>query len=90
MEEVNLERRIVITGMGTVSPVGLNCRETFSALTEGKPGVDRVKAFDASDLSSWQDSHQACLLCGVVHLVNAINNCGSFSGRLSTWSITVY
>ena len=41
----------MITGMGTVSPVGLNCRETFSALTEGKPGVDRVKAFDASDLS---------------------------------------
>jgi 3-oxoacyl-(acyl-carrier-protein) synthase len=68
MEEVNLKRRIVITGMGTVSPVGLNCRETFSALTEGKPGVNRVKAFDASDLSSWQDSHLACLLCRVVHL----------------------
>jgi 3-oxoacyl-[acyl-carrier-protein] synthase II len=48
---VDLERRIVITGMGTVSPVGLTCHETFSALTAGKPGVDRVKAFDASDLS---------------------------------------
>jgi len=48
---VNLEQRIVITGMGAVSPVGLNCQETFDGLTAGKSGIARITSFDASDIT---------------------------------------
>ena len=45
---MNLEQRIVITGMGVVSPVGLNCQDTFDALTEGKSGIAGITSFDPS------------------------------------------
>lgn len=48
---MNLEQRIVITGMGAVSPVGLNCQETFDGLTAGKSGIARITSFDASDIT---------------------------------------
>jgi len=48
---VNLGQRIVITGMGAVSPVGLDCQETFTSLTAGKSGIDKIQLFDASQLS---------------------------------------
>jgi len=34
--------------MGAVSPVGLNCRETFNSLAEGKSGIARITSFDPS------------------------------------------
>ena len=40
--------RIVITGMGTISPLGLNLEETWSALLAGKSGVGRITRFDVS------------------------------------------
>jgi len=48
---VNLEQRIVITGMGAVSPVGLNCQDTFDSLTAGKSGIARINSFDASGMT---------------------------------------
>jgi 3-oxoacyl-[acyl-carrier-protein] synthase II len=48
---VNLEQRIVITGMGAVSPVGLNCQDTFDSLTAGKSGIARISSFDASGIA---------------------------------------
>ena len=48
---VNQEQRIVITGMGAVSPVGLNCQETFDGLTAGKSGIARTTSFDASGIT---------------------------------------
>ena len=39
-------RRVVITGMGVVSPLGLGISQTFDALVERKPGVRRITAFD--------------------------------------------
>ena len=48
---MNLEQRIVITGMGAVSPVGLNCQDTFDSLTAGKSGIARIKSFDASGIA---------------------------------------
>ena len=48
---MNLGQRIVITGMGAVSPVGLDCQETFTSLTAGKSGIDKIQLFDASQLS---------------------------------------
>ena len=48
---MNIEQRIVITGMGAVSPVGLNCQDTFDSLTAGKSGVARITSFDASGIT---------------------------------------
>ena len=48
---MNLEQRIVITGMGAVSPVGLNCQDTFDSLTAGKSGIARISLFDASGIA---------------------------------------
>lgn len=49
--EVNLDQRIVITGMGAVSPVGLNCQESFDSLISGKSGIARISAFDPSAIT---------------------------------------
>jgi len=48
---VNLEQRVVITGMGAVSPIGLSCREMFDGLVAGTSGIDRISAFDPAELS---------------------------------------
>jgi 3-oxoacyl-[acyl-carrier-protein] synthase II len=41
-----LERRVVITGMGTVNPVGNNVDETWAALCAGRSGIGPVTKFD--------------------------------------------
>jgi 3-oxoacyl-[acyl-carrier-protein] synthase II len=45
------KRRVVVTGLGMVSPVGLNVKDTWSAILAGKSGVARIEQFDASDIS---------------------------------------
>lgn len=40
-------RRVVVTGMGMVSPVGEDMETTWSALLEGKSGVGPISLFDA-------------------------------------------
>jgi 3-oxoacyl-[acyl-carrier-protein] synthase II len=42
--------RVVITGLGAVTPVGLTTEETWDALLAGKSGVTRISAFDPSEL----------------------------------------
>lgn len=42
------KRRVVITGLGMVTPLGLNVADTWSALLAGKSGVRTITAFDAS------------------------------------------
>jgi len=39
--------RIVVTGMGVVSPLGLDIPSLWEALKAGKSGVDRITSFDA-------------------------------------------
>jgi 3-oxoacyl-[acyl-carrier-protein] synthase II len=41
-------RRVVITGVGTVSPCGNDTGSTWRALVEGKSGIGPITAFDAS------------------------------------------
>jgi len=43
-----MRRRVVVTGMGCVSPLGLNVEETWQALLAGKSGVAPITHFDAS------------------------------------------
>ena len=41
-------RRVVVTGLGVVTPVGLGMTDFWKALLEGQSGVDTIKSFDAS------------------------------------------
>ena len=40
--------RVVITGMGAITPLGLNLEDTWIALLAGKNGVGKITRFDAS------------------------------------------
>ena len=43
-----MKRRVAVTGVGMVSPVGLDTAETWEALLQGKSGVGYVTRFDTS------------------------------------------
>jgi 3-oxoacyl-[acyl-carrier-protein] synthase II len=43
-----LNRRVVITGMGLVTPVGIGVEDSWSAICAGKSGVSEITQFDAS------------------------------------------
>ena len=44
-----MKRRVVITGMGTVTPTGNNVDTFWNSCKEGKVGIDRITKFDTSD-----------------------------------------
>ncbi|OGT54074.1 MAG: beta-ketoacyl-[acyl-carrier-protein] synthase II [Gammaproteobacteria bacterium RIFCSPHIGHO2_12_FULL_42_10] len=52
------KRRVVVTGLGMVTPLGANVNETWQAILQGKSGVALIDHFDVSDLS--------CLICSRV------------------------
>ena len=41
-------RRVVITGMGAVSPLGNDLPSTWRAALAGESGIDFIRSFDAS------------------------------------------
>jgi len=45
-------RRVVVTGMGTVNPIGHSVPEFWSALTEGRSGIRRIARFDPAPFTS--------------------------------------
>lgn len=45
-----MERRVVITGLGVVTSLGLSVEEFFSNLLAGKSGVSRITRFDPANL----------------------------------------
>lgn len=44
-------RRVVVTGLGCISPVGNTVAESWSSLLAGKSGIDLITKFDASNFS---------------------------------------
>ena len=46
------KRRVVITGMGMIAPVGNNMNECWDNLIAGKSGIARITKFDASAINS--------------------------------------
>ena len=45
-------RRVVVTGLGLVSPTGNNVAETWSLVSEGKSGIGPIERFDVSAFST--------------------------------------
>lgn len=46
------KRRVVVTGLGAISPVGATAQEGWKNLLEGKSGVSKITRFDASQYAS--------------------------------------
>ena len=45
-------RRVVVTGLGVISPVGNTVTEAWSNLIAGKSGIGPITRFDASNFAS--------------------------------------
>ena len=43
------KRRVVVTGLGIISPVGLTLNENWSNITNGVSGIGKITHFDASE-----------------------------------------
>jgi 3-oxoacyl-[acyl-carrier-protein] synthase II len=46
-----MSRRVVVTGLGLVSPVGIGTEETWQALVSGRSGAGPITRFDATDFA---------------------------------------
>ena len=57
---MNGKRRVVITGIGALTPIGLNPRDFWESLLAGKSGAGPITYFDTSAY----DTHFACELKG--------------------------
>ena len=44
-----MSRRVVVTGMGAITPIGLNIEEFWAGVKEGKIGFDEITHFDTTD-----------------------------------------
>ena len=50
MPERDRKRRVVITGYGTLNPLGRNAEESFERASRGESGIDEIRGFDTSGL----------------------------------------
>ncbi len=44
-----MERRVVITGLGALTPIGNNIEEFWDSIKTGKCGIDEIKSFDTTN-----------------------------------------
>ena len=44
------KKRVVVTGMGVISPLGTGLNKFWESLVEGKSGIDEITCFDTADL----------------------------------------
>lgn len=47
-----MDRRVVVTGLGLITPLGIGVKETWAALCAGKSGIGPITRFDASDFDT--------------------------------------
>lgn len=43
------KRRVVVTGLGAISPVGIDVKENWSNIVAGRSGIGRITFFDTTD-----------------------------------------
>jgi 3-oxoacyl-[acyl-carrier-protein] synthase II len=56
--ERDLSRRVVVTGVGLLSPLGIGTEDTWQAIRQGRNGISRIEQFDATEF--------ACRIAGEV------------------------
>jgi 3-oxoacyl-[acyl-carrier-protein] synthase II len=47
-----MERRVVVTGMGAITPLGIGVEPTWEGMRSGRSGIRKITLFDASEFSS--------------------------------------
>jgi 3-oxoacyl-[acyl-carrier-protein] synthase II len=47
-----MDRRVVVTGLGVISPIGNTVEDFWTSLKEGKSGISKIERFDASEYST--------------------------------------
>ena len=57
------KRRVVVTGLGLVSPLGLGVQKCWQRLVNAESGIKGIEHFDVSDLP--------CKIAGVIPYGNA-------------------
>jgi len=55
---MNSQRRVVVTGMGVVTPVGIGVKDFWEAVLKGKNGISEIDIFDTTDYT--------CKVAGIV------------------------
>ena len=68
------KRRVVITGTGTVSPIGCTSSDYWDALIKGKSGIGPITSFDASTFD--------CQIAGEVGAFDPLNYFNSKEARI--------
>ena len=51
-ERIDMTRRVVITGMGLLTPLGKGLKTNWDKLISGVSGISQIKSFDVSDYTS--------------------------------------
>ena len=49
MNQHQYKRRVVVTGLGTINPLGNDVATTWQKISQGQSGIDTITAFDASE-----------------------------------------
>ncbi|MFC2003762.1 beta-ketoacyl-ACP synthase II [Chloroflexota bacterium] len=44
-----MKRRVVVTGLGAITPLGTGVEKSWQSLRQGKSGIDKITRFDATD-----------------------------------------
>jgi len=47
-----LKKRVVVTGLGAITPIGMGKQEFWQALLEGKSGIAKITRFDSTDYTT--------------------------------------
>lgn len=50
--KISMSKRVVITGMGVISPIGNNTEDFWRGLASGQNGIDKVTLFDTSEFKA--------------------------------------
>jgi len=96
-------RRVVVTGLGVVSPIGLGRETYWRALEEGRSGVGTISLFDATDYAvkiaaevkdfnpeDWMDKKEARRADRVIHFVTAAAAMAVKDAQLNVHQIDPY
>ena len=47
-----MEKRVVITGLGAITPIGNNVDETWKGIENKECGIDKISLFDSSNFKT--------------------------------------
>ncbi len=74
-------RRVVITGMGAITPVGLSVEEFWNSVKEGKTNFAEVTRFDSTNYRAHMAAEINILIQRIIWISN-LQNVWSFSASM--------